>query len=70
MTPLAGGVDDPGAVGVIEVVGRYGDDMANKTWTNCDEYVAALEALPLGPNLAAFPREHVIAAVDATCAPQ
>ena len=26
----------------------------HKTWTNCEEYVAALEALPLGPNLAAF----------------
>ena len=24
------------------------------TWTNCEEYVAALEALPLGPNVAAF----------------
>ncbi len=26
----------------------------NKTWTDCDGYVAALESLPLGPNLAAF----------------
>ena len=26
----------------------------NKTWTNCDGYVSALESLPLGPNLAAF----------------
>ncbi|GBE67132.1 hypothetical protein MFM001_35940 [Mycobacterium sp. MFM001] len=26
----------------------------HKTWRNCDEYVAALEALPLGPNVAAF----------------
>jgi N-acyl-D-aspartate/D-glutamate deacylase len=26
----------------------------HKTWTTCDEYVAALEALPLGPNLSAF----------------
>lgn len=25
-----------------------------KTWRTCDEYVAALEGLPLGPNLAAF----------------
>jgi len=27
---------------------------ANKTWTTCDEYVEALEARPLGPNVAAF----------------
>jgi N-acyl-D-aspartate/D-glutamate deacylase len=27
---------------------------AHKTWRTCDEYVTALEALPLGPNLAAF----------------
>ena len=27
---------------------------AHKTWTNCGEYVAALESLPLGPNVAAF----------------
>jgi N-acyl-D-aspartate/D-glutamate deacylase len=26
----------------------------NKTWSTCDEYVAALEARPLGPNVAAF----------------
>ena len=26
----------------------------HKTWTNCGEYVAALESLPLGPNVAAF----------------
>ena len=26
----------------------------HKTWPTCDEYVEALEALPLGPNLAAF----------------
>jgi N-acyl-D-aspartate/D-glutamate deacylase len=26
----------------------------HKTWRTCDEYVDALEALPLGPNLAAF----------------
>ncbi|MET0473890.1 MAG: amidohydrolase family protein [Mycobacterium sp.] len=26
----------------------------HKTWRTCDEYVAALEARPLGPNLAAF----------------
>jgi N-acyl-D-aspartate/D-glutamate deacylase len=26
----------------------------HKTWSNCDEYIAALEARPLGPNVAAF----------------
>ena len=26
----------------------------HKTWNSCDEYVAALESLPLGPNVAAF----------------
>ncbi|MBO0676043.1 amidohydrolase family protein [Mycolicibacterium sp. S2-37] len=26
----------------------------HKTWTNCEEYVAALESSPLGPNLCAF----------------
>jgi N-acyl-D-aspartate/D-glutamate deacylase len=33
---------------VIRAVNKH------KTWTNCGEYVAALESLPLGPNLAAF----------------
>jgi N-acyl-D-aspartate/D-glutamate deacylase len=33
---------------VIAAVDRH------KTWQTCDEYVHALEALPLGPNLAAF----------------
>jgi N-acyl-D-aspartate/D-glutamate deacylase len=33
---------------VIDAVDRH------KTWTTCDEYVHALEARPLGPNLAAF----------------
>ncbi|RAV11700.1 hypothetical protein DQP55_13355 [Mycolicibacterium sp. GF69] len=26
----------------------------HKTWTNCEEYIRALEARPLGPNIAAF----------------
>lgn len=26
----------------------------HKTWTNCEEYIQALEARPLGPNIAAF----------------
>lgn len=33
---------------VIAAVDRH------KTWTSCDEYVAALEARPLGPNVCAF----------------
>ena len=33
---------------VIEAVDGH------RTWSSCDEYVAALEALPLGPNVAAF----------------
>lgn len=33
---------------VIGAVARH------KTWSSCEEYVAALESLPLGPNLAAF----------------
>ncbi|HET7691363.1 MAG TPA: amidohydrolase family protein [Nocardioidaceae bacterium] len=33
---------------VIDAVGRH------RTWTTAHEYVAALESLPLGPNLAAF----------------
>ena len=33
---------------VIDAVDR------NKTWTTCDEYVEALEARPLGPNVGAF----------------
>ncbi|OBK69898.1 amidohydrolase family protein [Mycobacterium sp. 1165178.9] len=33
---------------VISTVDQY------KTWRNCEEYIAALEARPLGPNVAAF----------------
>ncbi|MCV7198037.1 N-acyl-D-amino-acid deacylase family protein [Mycobacterium angelicum] len=33
---------------VIGAVDQY------KTWSNCEEYIAALEARPLGPNVAAF----------------
>jgi N-acyl-D-aspartate/D-glutamate deacylase len=33
---------------VIRAIDRY------KTWSTCEEYVAALEALPLGANVAAF----------------
>ncbi len=33
---------------VIGTVDKY------KTWSNCEEYIAALQARPLGPNVAAF----------------
>ncbi|MHC9295995.1 N-acyl-D-amino-acid deacylase family protein [Mycobacterium sp. LTG2003] len=51
------GVDAGDLFGRVEAIPREHviaavDD--NKTWTNCEEYIAALEGLPLGPNLAAF----------------
>ncbi|WP_166905106.1 amidohydrolase family protein [Mycobacterium sp. DL440] len=56
-TVHVGGDDAGDLFGRVEAIPRDHviaavDD--NKTWTNCDEYVSALEALPLGPNLAAF----------------
>ncbi|MDV3126340.1 amidohydrolase family protein [Mycobacterium sp. 21AC1] len=56
-TVHVGGVDAGDLFGRVEAIPREHviaavDD--NKTWSSCDEYVAALEALPLGPNLAAF----------------
>ncbi|ART69896.1 hypothetical protein BTO20_16085 [Mycobacterium dioxanotrophicus] len=56
-TVHVGGVDAGDLFGRVEAIPRQhviAAVDANKTWTNCDEYVAALEALPLGPNLAAF----------------
>jgi N-acyl-D-aspartate/D-glutamate deacylase len=56
-TVHVGGVDAGDLFGRVEAIPREHVIAAideNKTWTNCDEYVAALEALPLGPNLAAF----------------
>lgn len=56
-TVHVGGVDAGDLFGRVEAIPREQVIAAvdgNKTWTNCDEYVAALEALPLGPNLAAF----------------
>jgi N-acyl-D-aspartate/D-glutamate deacylase len=52
-----GGVDAGDLFGRVEAIPRehvIGAVDKHKTWTNCEEYVAALEALPLGPNLAAF----------------
>ena len=52
-----GGVDAGDLFGRVEAIPREHVIAAvdqNKTWSNCKEYVAALESLPLGPNLAAF----------------
>jgi N-acyl-D-aspartate/D-glutamate deacylase len=51
------GVDAGDIFGRVEAIPREHvisamDD--HKTWTNAEEYIAALEALPLGPNLTAF----------------
>ncbi len=56
-TVHVGGVDAGDLFGRVEAIPRDQviaavDD--KKTWTTCDEYVSALESLPLGPNLAAF----------------
>lgn len=56
-TVHVGGVDAGDLFGRVEAIPRDQviaavDD--HKTWTTCDEYVSALESLPLGPNLAAF----------------
>ncbi len=50
-------VDAGDLFGRVEAIPRQhviGALEEGKTWTNAQEYVAALEALPLGPNLAAF----------------
>ncbi|OBB17959.1 hypothetical protein A5761_09150 [Mycolicibacterium setense] len=56
-TVHVGGVDAGDLFGRVEAIPREHviaavDD--NKTWTDCNGYVTALESLPLGPNLAAF----------------
>ena len=51
------GVDAGDLFGRVEAIPRehvIGAVDEHKTWTNCEEYVAALEARPLGPNVAAF----------------
>ena len=56
-TVHVGGVDVGDLFGRVEAIPReyvIGAVDQHKTWTNCEEYVAALEALPLGPNVAAF----------------
>jgi N-acyl-D-aspartate/D-glutamate deacylase len=52
-----GGVDAGDIFGRVEAIPREHVISAideHKTWTNAEEYVRALEARPLGPNLAAF----------------
>jgi N-acyl-D-aspartate/D-glutamate deacylase len=51
------GVDAGDIFGRVEAIPREHVISAvdkHKTWTNCEEYIRALEARPLGPNLAAF----------------
>jgi N-acyl-D-aspartate/D-glutamate deacylase len=51
------GVDAGDIFGRVEAIPREHVISAideHKTWTNAEEYIAALEARPLGPNLAAF----------------
>jgi N-acyl-D-aspartate/D-glutamate deacylase len=52
-----GGTDAGDIFSRVEAIPRehvIGAVDANKTWSNCREYIEALEARPLGPNLAAF----------------
>lgn len=56
-TVHVGGTDAGDLFGRVEAIPREHviaavDD--NKTWSSCEEYIAALEALPLGPNIASF----------------
>ena len=56
-TVHVGGVDAGDIFGRVEAIPRehvIGAVDEHKTWTNCEEYIRALEARPLGPNLAAF----------------
>jgi N-acyl-D-aspartate/D-glutamate deacylase len=51
------GADAGDIFGRVEAIPRehvIGAVDEHKTWTNCEEYIAALEARPLGPNIAAF----------------
>lgn len=52
-----GGVDAGDLFGRVEAIPREHVIRAvdkNKSWKTCGEYIAALESLPLGPNIAAF----------------
>ncbi|CAN5225293.1 amidohydrolase family protein [soil metagenome] len=51
------GVDAGDIFGRVEAIPRehvIGAVETHKTWSNCTEYIAALESLPLGPNVSAF----------------
>ncbi|OBA81222.1 hypothetical protein A9W99_14380 [Mycobacterium sp. 1164966.3] len=52
------GAEDAGDLfGRVEAIPRehvIGTVERHKTWSTCEEYIAALEARPLGPNVAAF----------------
>lgn len=56
-TVHVGGVDAGDLFGRVEAIPRDQVIAAvdhNKTWSDCNGYVTALESLPLGPNIAAF----------------
>jgi N-acyl-D-aspartate/D-glutamate deacylase len=56
-TVYVDGVDAGDIFGRVEAIPRdhvIGAVDEHKMWTNCEEYIQALEARPLGPNLAAF----------------
>jgi N-acyl-D-aspartate/D-glutamate deacylase len=56
-TIYVGGEDAGDIFGRVEAIPREHVISAvdrHKTWTNTDEYIAALESRPLGPNVAAF----------------
>jgi N-acyl-D-aspartate/D-glutamate deacylase len=56
-TVHVGGVDAGDLFGRVEAIPRDKVIAAvdgNKTWSDCEEYISALEARPLGPNIAAF----------------
>ncbi|MCV7226320.1 N-acyl-D-amino-acid deacylase family protein [Mycolicibacterium komossense] len=51
------GVDAGDIFGRVEAIPRedvIGAVETHKTWSNCTEYITALESLPLGPNVTAF----------------
>ena len=56
-TVHVGGVDAGDLFGRVEAIPREQVISAvdgHKAWSTCEEYIGALESLPLGPNLAAF----------------
>ncbi len=56
-TVHVGGIDAGDLFGRVEAIPREHVIAAvdeHKSWDDCEEYIAALESLPLGPNVAAF----------------